>query len=290
MWVFENGQLVWVSDSLGFRRMGRFSALKLNMEGEGGSGEGSGGEGGEGGDKTPTTAELKAQLDAMNESMKKLEAKRDELLNENKSLKDKNKPFDGLDPEYVRNLVKQVENDEELKLITEGKHDEVIKRRTEKVEATYKAQMKSLQDKHDSMAESLAKANSQVQTLMIDGSIVTEFTGAGGLATATDDIVSRAKRVWKIEDGEAVPRDPKTGEILQGADGVMTKKEWIEKQRKEAPHLFPASTSDETPGNSNSKTTDLDAKISAARKAGDFDRVRELKKQRDEARKKRSQA
>lgn len=280
MWQFINGQLVWVKDAASFRG-GRFNHLKIHGEGEGGSGNGGNG------NKEPTVAELQAQMKTLNDSLAKMENKNKELLTENKTMRESTKAWEGLDPSHVRNLLQKIEGDEELKLITEGKHDEVIKKRTEKVEATYKAQLKTLQDENENYKKQLGDSESRIKKLMIDNTIASKFISAKGLETAVDDIVARAHSVFKIENGEAIPRDSK-GEIMQGKNGIMTQEEWIESLRTTAPHLFPAGESGAPKGNtSKQNTSDIDLKIEAARKAGDTNEMRRLKNEKAAAGRKR---
>lgn len=290
MWQFINGQMVWVKDSVNFRRMGRFSSLKMNMEGEGGSGSGGdgGGQGsGDGGNGQSGQGDVQKQLAAMQESMTKLEAKRAELLEENKKMKSSMQAWDGLDPEQVRSLMKKIEGDEELKLLTEGKHEEVVKRRTEKVQAEYESKLRAMKEQEEKLLKRVEASESKVSTLLIDNSIAGEFTSAGGLKEAVEDIKLRAKLTWRIEDGEAIPRDAK-GQILQGKDGIMTQREWIESLRQTAPHLFPKGQGAGADGNGGpGNMSNIDMKIEAARKAGDIEEVRRLKNEKAQAGKKR---
>lgn len=234
------------------------------------------GEGGGGGGNAHSIDDLTKQIAAMQESVGKLENKNKELLGENRNLKEGLKSWEGLDPKNIRNLMDKINNDEELKLITEGKHDEVIKRRTEKLEAGYQAQLRTKEEEANKYKSEFEKANSKVTELLIDSSITQEFVKAKGEDFAIPDILHRAKSVWTIENGEAVPRD-KNGNILQGKNGVMTQSEWIDSLRTTAPHLFPASTGAGAGGNRNSGANSIDDKIAAARKAGDFDEVRRLR-------------
>ena len=245
---------------------------------------GDGGPGG-GGGATLDPVELQRKLDEVTSSMAKIEAKRNELLNENKTIKDSLKTWEGLDPAHVRNLIDKINNDEELKLLTEGKHDEVVKRRTEKIEAGYKAQLTTAQTELEKLRESNTKANSKIHELLVDTAITTEFVKLKGIETAVPDVVYRAKQVWNIEDGVPIPRDAKK-EIMQGKNGIMTMVEWIESLRETASHLFPESTSAGANGNNGQQVSGIDAKISAARKAGQLDEVRRLKALKEKTNKK----
>lgn len=233
------------------------------------------GEGGGGGGSV-TVEDLQKQLAAVNDSLAKIESKKAELLNENKTLKESMKSWEGLDAAQVRNLIDKVNGDEELKLITEGKYEDVIKKRTEKVEAGYKAQLNTANSELEKVRGQYESANSTIKKLLVDTSVTTEFVKLKGIESAVPDVVSRAQQVWNIENGEPVPRG-KDGEILQGKNGVMTMPEWIESLRQNAPHLFPDSSGAGAGGNNSQNAGGIDAKISAARKAGNLAEVRRLK-------------
>jgi len=245
----------------------QFLKYKLNMNSDGNGG---------GGGATVTVEDLQKQLSAVNDSLAKIEAKKTELLNENKTLKESMKTWEGLDPNQVRSLIEKVNGDEELKLITEGKYEDVIKKRTEKVEAGFKAQLNTAQGELEKYKNEYEKANSTIKKLLVDTAVTTEFVKLKGVESAVPDVVFRAQQVWHIENGEPVPRD-REGQIMQGKNGVMTMPEWIESLRQTAPHLFPESTNAGATGNNGQNASGIDAKISAARKAGNLNEVRRLK-------------
>lgn len=245
----------------------QFLKYKLHMNTNGNGG---------GGGSTVTVEDLQKQLAAVNDSLAKIESKKTELLNENKTLKESMKNWEGLDAAQVRNLIEKVNGDEELKLITEGKYEDVIKKRTEKVEAGFKAQLNTAQTELEKYKGEYEKANSTIKKLLVDTAITTEFVKLKGVESAVPDVVFRAQSVWHIENGEPIPRD-KNGEIMQGKNGVMTMPEWIETLRQTAPHLFPESASAGPTGNNGQNSNGIDAKISAARRAGNLTEVRRLK-------------
>jgi hypothetical protein len=234
--------------------------------------EGEGAPGGGGGDKDKSAEDVTV----LKTSIQKLEEKNNQLLEENRRVKDSLKPWEGLDPNRIKNLLTQLEGDEEMKLISEGKHDEVIKKRTEKLQAQHQSQLEALSGEVTTYKTELEKTKSQVQKLLIDNTAVTAFVKAGGLETAVEDVVLRATREFKIEDGTPIKRDAK-GEIVRGKDGPITLAEWAEKLRETAPHLFPGSSGANSNGNRGSGGNTIDDQITAARKAGDIELMRELK-------------
>lgn len=93
-----------------------------------------------GGGGTPEiTPEIQAIID---KQVSGLKAKNSELLGKLKEQNDNLKRFDGIDPDAVRGILKRFENDEEAKLIADGKIDEVINKRTERLRNDVDKQLK----------------------------------------------------------------------------------------------------------------------------------------------------
>lgn len=238
------------------------------------------GDGGDG-DEPPappadTVTLSKAELDSLKSSIAKLESKRDELITENKSFKDQMKVWDGLDPDSVKGMLQNFENDEEKKLIAEGKFDDVIKKRTERISAEFGGKISTLEKERDQFKIQAEQYQSRISNMAIDTNIVESFVREKGLESAIEDVKYRAKATWRYEDGELIPRD-KDGEIIQGESGVLTPKEWIKNLQKTAPHLFPESVGGGASGNnSRGGANTLEERMIAARKAGDVKELRRL--------------
>lgn len=254
--------------------------MMLRLGDDNGGGEGGGGEGG--GDEKVS----KADLDKALASVAALESKNAEILNESKKYKESLKNWEGLDPEKVKGLMTQLEENEEMKLLAEGKTSEVINKRMEKLESKHAAELKALQDKLGGASEESTKYKSQVRDLLIDTKVVGEFRKAKGLESASDDIVARAQRVFTVEDGEVVARGS-DGKLITGKEGPLTITEWVSGLIENAPHLFEGSQGTGAQGNrSGAAATDIERRMQAASKAGDVAEYRRLKGVLEESRKK----
>lgn len=243
-----------------------FVQKKSFGDGDGGNGDGNDG------DKVTLS---KSEFEALQGSVKKLESKNNELLGENKTFKEQMKAWDGLDPNSVRSLLQNFENDEEKKLIAEGKFEDVVKKRTEKVSAEFGGKLKTLETERDTYKTQAEQYQATISNMAIDSQIVENFVKEKGLESGIQDIKLRAKQIWRYENGELIPRNEK-GEIIQGEKGVLTPQEWVKSLQKDAPHLFPESVSGDTGGNRGKGGNSIDDKISAARKAGNVTEYRRL--------------
>ncbi|RDE96187.1 hypothetical protein DPW02_11575 [Aggregatibacter aphrophilus] len=207
---------------------------KLNAE-PGAAGGSGGGTGGQGGSEAKFT---QADIDRIvAEQVAGLKAKNSELLGSQKELKEKLAKFDGIDPEAVSKLMKQFENDEEMKMIAEGKYQDVINKRVEKVNEAKQREIEALTKNHQDEMTKTQSALDRYAALVLENAIRAEAQKAG-VTFGVEDAVLRAKLTFKLDDGLVVPLD----ENNFGADGKpLTLKEWFDGMKEKAPHWFPAS-------------------------------------------------
>ncbi|TGV06470.1 hypothetical protein E4695_13015 [Alcaligenaceae bacterium 429] len=145
--------------------------------------------------------------------------------------------FDGLDIEAVKAVVSKAGQDEETRLIAEGKIDEVVSRRTERLRGDLEKQLQAERERADK-ADAFAN---QFKDRVLSDSIREAASKAGALAEASDDIILRARSVFSLnEDGVPVAVD-KDGQVIYGKDGKtpLSPLEWAEGLRESASHLWP---------------------------------------------------
>lgn len=216
-----------------------------------------------------------------------LTKKNKELLSEMKTMKDQIKQFEGIDPEKTKQMFAAFEENEDMKLISEGKYQEVIDKKLEKERATWESKQKSFDEEKTALSTKNEALTAKVTKLMIDNNVVNEFVNQEGEKTAIDDVKLRALQVFKVETDESgvdsvVARDA-DGHIITGKDGAMTIGEWVVDLKEKAPHLFQGSKGSNTPGGGpGGGPGSIQAKIDAASKSGDakeYQRLRKIQKE-----------
>ena len=186
-----------------------------------------------------------------------LEAERTAAKEATRKLRDTLKLYEGMpDPEKLRAIMGQLENDEEQRLIAEGKLPEVVKLRTEK----FKQELERVAN------EALAKASasdaraSKFEMQVLKGHLTIEASqeNVGVHPSAIRYIFAEAKEQgWRLnEDGE--PRlYNKAGEEVLGKDGKTpyTFTEWLTDRKtiEENPTWYKAGNTGG--GNVGNKTT-----------------------------------
>lgn len=160
----------------------------------------------------------------------------DEFRNNNIELQKQIDKYKGIDPNKYAELKAIQQEIEEGKLIKEGKLEEVVNLRVGTMKTTFEGQLTEAQT-------ALAKANRQLEALMIDNVVRAEATKAGVIATAVDDVILRAKAAYVMENGVATPKNAE-GQVIYGKDGKtpMPIGEWLTGLRTNAGHLFSGST------------------------------------------------
>ncbi|MEI2416208.1 hypothetical protein V8Z80_08490 [Orrella sp. JC864] len=217
-------------------------------------------------------AELKEVLSgkiqqAIEKEVSGLKSKNQELLGQNKTLKtdlDTFKgQFEGLDIDAVKGLLQKASQDEETKLIAEGKLDQVFERRTERLRGELDKTIKAEQQAREK-AEARAKA---LEARALGDVIRGAAIEAGAEKSALDDFILRGQAIWTLdEDGKAVALQD--GEVVYGKDGKtpLTPKEWAESLREAAPHLFPRAQGGGATGGGGGKATKPRSQMTAAEK------------------------
>lgn len=157
--------------------------------------------------------------------------KLDEFRNTNIDLLKKLDGFKGVDPAKYQTLLGLEKKLTDKELIDAGKVDEVVQTRIQSMKAEHEGVVGTLN-------EQLSTANRQLESLLIDSAVRVKALESGVLPTAVDDVMLRAKTVFKIVNGQAVPHQD--GKPVYGKDGVnaMSVDEWIGQLAKNAPHLF----------------------------------------------------
>jgi len=162
---------------------------------------------------------LKAERDARAENERKLKA------------------YEGLDPEDTKAFIARFANDEEMKLIKEGKLDVVKENWVAKMRGDHEKQLKATKDAIAAEAKKAARYQAQV----LDNAVRQAAAKVGVHPPAVEDALFRARAMFSLdEDGNAV--QVRDGTVVLGKDGKTpySPAEWLESMREAAPHWFPA--------------------------------------------------
>jgi hypothetical protein len=161
--------------------------------------------------------------------------KLDEFRNNNlelkKQIEELNTKFGDIDPDLYREMSEKAEKERTKKLIAADKVDEVVADAVKAARAGFDKQYKGLEDEK-------RKLSIQLESLLIDNAVRDGAAKSGVRASAVEDVLLRARQVFKVVDGKAVAFDG--DKQLFGPTGdPLTVPEYITgKLTEAAPHLF----------------------------------------------------
>lgn len=248
------------------------------------NGEGTGGSSGTPSKPTfdPNSDEVKDFVRSQIESaVSGLRAKNEELLNEKKNLTEKFSIFDELDPNVLRTYVERLKTDEEAKLIAEGKIDDVIERRTERMRKALTDRIDDITKNSKDWEEKYSQIAKEFDNTRIDFAIRDAALEAKVAPTAISDVLVRARNEFYVDEkGNILSRDPLTGEVRIGPDGKTpySPADFISELEKKAPHFWPSSASGNLSG-AFGTPTDVEHAMRAAIASGDMRRYRKIREE-----------
>jgi len=145
-----------------------------------------------------------------------------DLLKTNDGLKTKLEGlagFDGLDAEEVREALATLQKQKDNKMISEGKLEELLGQRTDKMRSDYDGKMLSLEQIIEKQTARGDMFEKRYSTTVIDAQIQNAVSEVASVRPgAMTDVLARARRVWSVnEDGDLLPQ--RDGKVMYGADG-----------------------------------------------------------------------
>lgn len=159
-------------------------------------------------------------------------SKLDEFRTTNvKLMKDLDK-FKDVDPVKYAELMREHQKIQEKEWIEAGEIDKVVEQRVTQMRTDFESRETGYKTNLQSMT-------SQLEKLLIDNNVREAAIKQGVRPTAVDDVLLRARTMFKIKDGNAVPFNDK-GEVVYGKDGTspMAIGDWVESLKGSADHLF----------------------------------------------------
>lgn len=174
--------------------------------------------------------------------------------------------FKDVDVEAYKKWLVDSESNVELKLIKDGKIEEVISRRTEKMRRDHEAEVAALKTENQKLTDGVTAITNELGSSLISAGISSVAPKLGVKPTAIDDLTTRAHRVWKPEKGEdgKLRLTPyRDGAIYYGKSGgkPIGFDEWIASLTSDAPHLFAENRGAGTPGSGSATVTGTGVRI-----------------------------
>jgi len=196
--------------------------------------------------KLMATPEMQAAIQAkIDDEVAGLKTKNSELIEKQKTLKSDLSQYDSVDLVKIQKLQKEIENNEEMKLLSEGKTEEVVTRRVQAMKKDFDANLAVRDAKITEYETTLQKKDEKLTSLVVDGQIREAYVRLDFEPTAMDDVITSARNTFTMdhETGKATPRD-NMGNIIFSKDGKtpIEATEWLENLSETKKYLRRASS------------------------------------------------
>ena len=160
--------------------------------------------------------------------------------------------FKDVDPEKYKSMQKELLTYKDKTLLDEGKVEELLEQRTERMRNEYTDKFKKLEDIAAQNEASAQKYQVQLSKIAVNDAVMKGIALSKAVirAGASEDLLSRAAKVWSIDEEGKIRAKDSAGHILYGLDGKdpLTTEEWVAGLHKDAPFLFEASKGGGAPG------------------------------------------
>ena len=260
-----------------------YSDLRPGVYGDGGAG---GIRGDEGDDLTFKQADIDA---AVATAVASHTDKNKTLLDEKKTVQSMlnalQEKWGDLDPSEVKTVMELFANNADAQLIKEGKFDEVLAKRTDKLIAEHTEVVTELNKKIEELETSSTGYKSKYENKVTDVALRQAASGAEVVNTAIDDVVSRGQSIFTVdENGDLEARD-KDGNLIKIEDKLLTPALFIEGLKVSAPHYWPGSAGSDAggAGSGGIGATDIDVRAKDAASRGDMKTFRKLRAEQEKA-------
>lgn len=198
-------------------------------------------------------AEGVEDVTGLKRALDEVRADRTKLREEIKNVRSK---YGDVDPDEAKRAISEMQQLHDKKLLDEGKVEELIQKRVERMRLEHENQLKARDKRSLEIEEENKKLSSRLSEVLIDTSLTSAATAAKVRPTAIPDVINRGRQVWRLDGNDPKPMQS-DGTVIIGKDGKspLTMDEWLSSLQQTAPHLFePSSGSGSDPNAGGLKT------------------------------------
>jgi hypothetical protein len=172
---------------------------------------------------------LKVKGVVQKEKLDEFRRNNDDLKEEVKTLKDKLKPYDGVDVTKYHDLLGKEEDLRDEELLRKKDVDQIKERALAAVKSEHERQIKAKDDLVAEKENKITQLTGSLKKITIDKAILQEASKRGVMENATDFILAIAERAWDLNaEGKPVVKGD-DGKIRYGKNGdEMQPSEWLD--------------------------------------------------------------
>lgn len=166
------------------------------------------------------------------------------LSNQIKDFEERMKIFEGIDPEKAREAMDRLRAIEEKEMIEKGDVESLVHQKLEEERRNYAKQLEALRKTKDELEAESRRYKQQLANTIIENKVMQAVQEvATPHQSAMQDILSRAKSQWRLDDdGELYAVDETGSRIFnKSGDEPISTHEWSKNLATQASHLFQSS-------------------------------------------------
>jgi len=220
---------------------------------------------------------LQSSIDAkILEATTGLKVKNDELLTEKKKIQLTLKNFENIDPAAAREALKFLEENEDAKLIKEGKIEELLDKKTTSMRTQHEELVNALQTNLSEKEKAAQTYKEKYESKVIEDNLREVALAAGVRPEALTDITLRGRNVFSLDDKYQLEARTADGKLAKTADDkVLNPVNWLEGLKKTSPHYWPMSEG--AGAFSHGRMSEYSEALATAAEKGDMTSFRKLR-------------
>jgi len=185
--------------------------------------------------------------------------------------------------ESYTKMQSNLDSSEDAKLIAEGKMDEVIARKTERVRIDLEKKFNDSQAELTTTQEKLVNVSGNYANHRIDETIRQAAIASGVSPEAIEDVVLRSVGIFSVDEKGAIVALDAEGHVTTNEAGTpLVPKVFVSDLKEKAPHFWPGSSSGGLGGSGRASDDSLIAAAEKGNVSGFIDQRRaQLKKKRE---------
>ncbi|MDX1698977.1 MAG: hypothetical protein R3250_00095 [Melioribacteraceae bacterium] len=197
-----------------------------------------------------------SELDSLREEINRLKGHNSKLLDEKKSVQAKLKEFGDIDADSVKKMMKAFDSNEEAKLLAEGKLDEVVNKRSEKV----KLQLDSLKSEFDEFKLNSSKEKdvwkNKYEKTVIENTLRKELEDSKIRPEFIDYALFKSEGLFSLDENEKIESRDSEGNLRTVKRKQLDPALFVEQLKENESHLWPESKGAGATGGSGNGVSD----------------------------------
>jgi prefoldin subunit 5 len=178
----------------------------------------------------------------VNEAITGLKTKNTELLGKYQETKTKLEGYGEISSDQVKKIMGVLQGNEEAQLLADGKFEEVVAKRLDRVKAEYDDKLTGMTSELEKLNGETGKYKKLYQERILGDQLRAIAIKEGVLPEAYDDVLRRGFDIFSLAEDGTIEARNENGELLKDKkDMLLTPERFINALKETSPYYWPAS-------------------------------------------------